>query len=63
VRDLPLTLRWYLYLLFLAAVILVVGQVWLLPIGHPTRDLPVVTALFVLLTYVGERTVALPHIT
>jgi len=57
VRDLPLTLRWYLYLLFLAAVILVVGQVWLLPIGHPTRDLPVVTALFVLLTYVGERTV------
>jgi len=57
VRDLPLTLRWYLNLLFLAAVILVVGQVWLLPIGHPTRDLPVAAALFVLLTYVGERTV------
>ncbi len=56
-RDLPLTLRWYLYVLFLVAVALVVGQVSLLPIGHPTRDLPVAAALFVLLTYVGERTV------
>ncbi len=56
-RDLPLTLRWYLYLLFLVAVALVVGQVSLLPIGHPTRDLPMAAALFVLLTYVGERTV------
>jgi len=57
VRDLPLTLRWYLSLLFLSATILVIGQVWWSPLGHTMRGLPAVAALFVVLAYIGERTV------
>jgi len=57
VRDLPLTLRWYLCLLFLGAAVLVIGQVYLSPLRHPTHTLLTATALFVLLAYYGERTV------
>jgi len=57
VGNLPLSLRWYLWLLFLASVALIVGQVWLWPPVHPTRVLPLEAVLFVALTYLGEHTV------
>jgi len=60
VRELPLSLRWYLWLLFLISAILVVGQVglvWLSPTRYLTHNLPLVAVLFVLLTYLGEYTV------
>ncbi len=58
-RDLPRGLRWYLWLLFFASVILIVAQVWRWSpsLGHPPRALPVEAALFVVLTYLGEHTV------
>jgi len=55
--NLPLLLRWYLWLLYLASAALVVGQVWFCPPNYPIRVLPLEAALFVVLTYLGEHTV------
>jgi len=59
VRDLPRPLQGYLWLLFLASIVLVIGPVgfWFWSPGHSIGQLPLVVLLFGLLAYLGEHTV------